>query len=119
MALFVRRHQPDCASHFAYLSDGRVVPSSKLLVANQASAQYTIDLLNLNSPYLVTLRQQWWQELDDLFAEHQIKGWSLHHLAALDLVPTNSKLSRFFSLTRQFFGNVAEQVLQAQAPELV
>lgn len=119
MMRFVSCHHPDCPRFFAYLSDGRIVPALKLTAHDQDRAEYTIDILNLNSPYLITLRRQWWNELDELFQEHIAKGWSLTDLAAIDLVPTGNKLSRFFSLTRQFFGNVAEQTLQHRAPGLV
>jgi uncharacterized protein (TIGR02646 family) len=116
---FVSCHQSDCPRFFAYLSDGRVVPALKLNAQERDRAQYTIDTLNLNSPYLIMRRHQWWGELDQLFHEHKNKGWSLTDLAAVDLVPAGNKLSRFFSLTRQFFGQVAEQTLQQQAPGLV
>lgn len=119
MIRFVSCHHPDCPRFFAYLSDGRIVPALELTAHDQDRAQYTINTLNLNSPYLITLRRQWWNELDELFQEHIAKGWSLTDLAAIDLVPTGNKLSRFFSLTRQFFGNVAEQTLQHRAPGLV
>lgn len=116
---FVSCHQPNCQRYFAYLSDGRVVPAGNLNTQEQGRAQYTIGLLNLNSPYLITRRQKWWDELDQLFQEHQAKGWSLTDLACIDLVPVNHRLSRFFSLTRQFFGQIAEQALQQNAPELI
>lgn len=119
MARFVSCHQPDCQRFFAYLSDGRVTPAAKLSEQDADRAAYTIDLLNLNSPYLITLRRQWWDELDQLFQEHQSKGWSLPDLASIDLLPSNQRLSRFFSLTRQFFGQLAEQTLQQHAPGLV
>lgn len=118
-ARFISCHQPDCARYFAYLSDGRVIPSQKLDAFEQDRAQYTLDTLKLNSPYLLTRRRQWWDELDSLFQEHAAKGWSLPHLAAVDLVPVAGGLSRFFSLTRQFFGQVAEQTLLRHALELV
>jgi uncharacterized protein (TIGR02646 family) len=108
--LFVSCHQSDCARFFAYLSDGRVVPASGLAPDDMAKASYTITLLNLNSPYLLTQRQSWWDELENLFDEHHAKGWSLEHLAEVDLIPTNGKLSQFFSLTRQFFGPVADRI---------
>jgi len=119
MSRFVSCHQSDCARYFAYLSDGRIVPSQNLTASEQGQAKYTIDTLNLNSPFLITRRRQWWGELDQLFQEHLEKGWSLTQLAGVDLLPKNGSLSRFFSLTRKFFGKVAEQTLQQQAPELV
>jgi uncharacterized protein (TIGR02646 family) len=119
MLRFISCHRPDCSRFFAFLSDGRVVPVAGLNPGEQDQAQYTIDILNLNSPFLLTRRRQWWDELDVLYEEHLQKNWSLADLAAVDLVPANSKLNRFFSLTRQFFGPVAEATLQQHAPALV
>ena len=119
MTRFVSCHQPDCARFFAYLSDGRIVASQMLNTLEVTRAQYTIDVLNLNSPYLVTRRRQWWDELDEWFVKHVDNNWSLPDLASVDLVPTSGGLSRFFSLTRQFFGEFAEQTLQQKAPEIV
>lgn len=116
---FVSPHQADCARYFSYLSDGRVVPSQALSAEDEDRARYTIDLLNLNSPYLVNRRQQWWDELDKLFEEHQAKDWSLSDLIAVDLVPTAGALSQFFSVTRLFFGGAGEMVLRESAPELI
>lgn len=110
-ALFVSCLDADCARYFAYLSDGRVVPSIAVSGADQSKAQYTIDLLNLNSPYLITLRRNWWGDLEKLFHEHIRDDMSLECLATIDLLPRNNKLSQFFSLTRQFFGQIAEDVL--------
>jgi uncharacterized protein (TIGR02646 family) len=115
LARFVSCHQADCQRHFFYLSDGRVVPARRLSARERDRAEYTIDLLNLNSPYLITRRRRWWQELDMLFEDHAAKGWSFADLASIDLVPRNGRLSQFFSLTRQFFGPIAEQVLQLHA----
>ena len=72
-----------------------------------------------NYTYVDTALNPNWDELDELFQEHQAKNWNLPDLVSVDLVPVNGGLSRFFSLSRQFFGNVAEQVLQQQAPQLV
>ncbi len=119
MLRFVLPHQPDCRRFFAYLSDGRVTPADALGEQDRDRAQYTIDTLNLNSPFLVTRRRQWWDELDELFREHVGKGWNLPDLVAVELVPSGNKLSRLFSLTRQFFGPVAERTLQQQAPALL
>ncbi len=119
MNRFISCHHPDCSRYFAYLSDGRIVPNLALTPHERECAQYTIDLLNLNSPFLIVRRRNWWNELDDLYQEHAAKGWSLPDLVAVDLVPTGNALSRFFSLTRQFFGQIAVQTLQQHAPELV
>jgi uncharacterized protein (TIGR02646 family) len=116
MARFVSCHQPDCSRFFAYLSDGRVVPADGLSPQDDDRARYTIALLNLNSPYLLVLREQWWSELDALFEEHIDQDMSLHCLAGIDLIPIGGYLSPFFSITRTIFGRVAEEVLERDAP---
>ena len=116
---FVSPHQADCASFFTYLSDGRIVPADGLVNTDADRAQYTIDLLNLNSPYLLTQRRNWWDELDRLFAEHIADDQDLRCLAGVDLLPRHQSLSPFFTLTRQFFGPIAEEVLHENAPELL
>ncbi|GAB3394356.1 HNH endonuclease family protein [Azotobacter armeniacus] len=119
MRRFVSPHQADCARFFAYLSDGRIVPADGLDNTDADCAQYTIDLLNLNSPYLLTQRRNWWDELDRLFTEHLADDMDLRCLAGVDLLPRHQSLSPFFTLTRQFFGSIAEEVLHQDAPELL
>ena len=68
---------------------------------------------------IVSLRKDWWDEMESLYAEHLDKGWSLNDLAAVDLLPRQQQLSRFFTLTRQFFGPVAENLLRQNAPQLL
>lgn len=126
LARFVSIRDPQCASYFAYLSNGEIQPNLDRTAADQAKAGYTIELLNLNSAYLVTLRRRFWEELDDLYAQHHHRGWSIDHLCMVELLPAGRSnaphytptLNSFFSLTRQFFGQVAEQTLQQYTPEL-
>lgn len=115
MARFVSCHMPDCSRFFVYLSDGRAVPADGLSLDDFDRAGYTIDLLNLNSPYLQDLRQSWWDELETLFEEHVDQEMSLHCLAGIDLIPIGESLSQFFSITRNFFGDIAEAVLAQDA----
>lgn len=117
--LFISCLQTDCARYFVYLSNGKVEPARTLEPDKKNKALYTIDLLNLNSPYLVNQREKWIDELDELIDEHIQNDMSLPHLASIDLVPTNNKLSPFFSATRQRFGRIAEQLLANDAPKLV
>ncbi len=118
-ALFISCLQNDCSRFFAYLSDGRVVPAANLSGSEARQAQYTIDLLNLNTPYLVNQRKNWLDELDTLIDQHLTEDQSLEDLAAIDLLPTSGKLSLFFTATRQRFTRIAEQLLQKHAPELL
>ena len=119
MSRLISPLQPDSARFFAYLSSGEVEPTLDLSPTDHERAEYTIALLNLNSPYLVSLRKAWWDEMESLYAEHLDKGWSLNDLAAVDLLPRQQQLSRFFTLTRQFFGPVAENLLRQHAPQLL
>lgn len=119
MLRFISPHQTDCRHFFAYLSDGRVVPTEGLSQPDKQRAIYTIDLLNLNSPFLQVERRKWWDELDLLMDEHLRKDMDLHCLAAVDLVPSANKLNPFFSITRHFFGRIAEKVLNQSAPQLL
>ena len=116
---FVSCLQPGCAQYFVYLSDGRVEPHHSLEDAQIQRAQYTIDLLKLNSPYLVNRRKRWHQELDDLFEQHLNDGYSVESLASIDLLPTSHQLNSFFTMTRQFYGPLAERILATQAPALL
>jgi uncharacterized protein (TIGR02646 family) len=119
MQRFVSPHQVDCSRFFAYLSDGRIIPANGLDHIDTDRAQYTVDLLNLNSPYLLIQRRRWWDELDKIFNEHITEKMDLRCLASVDLLPLNLALKPFFSLTRQFYGSIAEEILHQQAPKLL
>lgn len=118
-SLFVSCHDADCARFFAYLSDGRVVPREELNKADQERARYTIDLLNLDSPFLRVLRRNWWGALDEELNEYLNEGLDYTALVHQDLLPEDGKLNSFFSLTRQFYGPIAEDTLAKEAPELL
>jgi uncharacterized protein (TIGR02646 family) len=117
--LFVSCHQTDCRRFFSFLSDGRIKPADTLTVDDVVKADYTIALLNLNSPYLITRRRQWWKELQGKDADLDNDVSALERLAEADLLPVDGQLNRFFSLTRQFYGPVAEEILNQNAPHLV
>jgi len=117
--LFISCLQASCCRYFVYLSNGEIEPTRSLGQTEKDQAKYTIDLLNLNSPYLVNRRKSWLDELDELIDEHIRGEMPLPCLASIDLVPANDKLSHFFTATRQRFGNIAEQILAKDAPELL
>jgi uncharacterized protein (TIGR02646 family) len=119
MTLFISCFDPAVSSFFAYGSDGLVSARLNLSPSDQTRATYTIDLLNLNSPYLVNLRRNWWLELDKVYEENNINGWCLETLIELDITDSNQKLRSFFSLIKQFYGQRGEQVLHAKAPYLL
>lgn len=122
MVLFIHPHQANSSAlFFRYLSDGRIIPNPDLGQSTLAhrQADYTITQLNLNSPHLKTLRRSWWNELNRKEKSSNDQPEALNKLAVVDLLPVNGKLNRFFSLTRQFYGSLAEHTLAQHAPALV
>ena len=91
-------------NYFLYQSDGKVVPNPLMTKRYQKRVRYTIRLLNLNHPMLVTRRKQWIEELDELMDQHLTDDMCLESLAKVDLEPTAGKLSNFFTATCQRFG---------------
>lgn len=118
-ALFISCLADNSADYFAYLSNGHIKPKSTLSVRDKRKAQYTIDLLNLDSPYLVAERRRWLDELDTLIDEHIDQGLSVEHLAAIYLLPRNQRLESFFTANRQRFMKTGDKLIAQQAPELV
>lgn len=110
MKWFISCHQSDCNRYFAFVSDGRIIPARNLKTRDKRRAIYTIRLLNLNSHFLIAEREKWWGELENLPIESIVNYLTL---------TKDYKLYRFFSLTRQFFGVIAEQILQKHAPQLM
>ncbi|MCI3908642.1 TIGR02646 family protein [Pseudomonas viridiflava] len=118
IARFISPHQEDCPRFFRYVSDGRVVPSHELNIQDAERATYTIDLLNLNSPFLIVQRRKWWDELDNLIEQHKDEFSEISDLVSIHLVPCSNRLYPFFSLTRSFFGKISEEVIAQSAPKL-
>ena len=116
---FVSCHHSRCFDYFSYGSNGMVDAAIDLSPEDEAKARYTISLLNLNSPYLVVLRRKWWEELDTIFEEHLSDGDDIELWSQVELIPINGRLNPFFSMTRQFFSEIAESTLKKHAPELL
>lgn len=116
---FVSPHDEDCSRFFTYLSDGRVTPSHTLTPKDNERATYTIELLNLNSPFLVVERRKWWDELDKLCGEHNDEHSDILCLIQIYLVPCRGRAYPFFSLVRSYFGRRSEETLVNFAPELL
>ena len=87
-----------------------------LSAVDLSRARYTIGLLNLNSPYLVTLRKNWLDEIDSMIDSHIGDEAALYSLASAELLPSKEgKLSQFFSATRARYGQIADRVLLDEA----
>lgn len=116
--LFISSLQNGCSDYFFYVQ-GEIEPSPELSPQQRKQAEYTIKTLNLDCPYLNNLRKRKHQELEELVDEaiETQDPTKLKNLAQVLLLPNDGKLEAFFSLTRQFFGPIAEQVLQQHALE--
>lgn len=119
MQLLVSCLQADCPTFFVFLSNGNIEPCAAPASQDFVRADYTIKQLNLNSPFLVNRRRKWWKELLGADEQQDEDLTQLAKLGASYLLPADGKLNSFFSLTRQFYGPVAEALLIKNAPELV
>jgi uncharacterized protein (TIGR02646 family) len=108
---FISCYDPDCTRYFAYLSDGRVVPAYFLEEKEKERANYTIKLLHLNSSLLVSERREWWDGLEQGYADVLDRGGEMEE----DFIKCcfqvyNKKMDPFISLSRQFFEQKGEKV---------
>jgi uncharacterized protein (TIGR02646 family) len=130
--LFVSPHQVNCRDYFVYSSNnGEISPNLSLSVDEQQKSQYTINLLNLNAPFLRAERQQWLEEIEEclgpLLDDDDLD--SIKIIAETELIPANriipqqartcDQLRKFHSAVRAIFGNLGEQVIQEHSPNLV
>lgn len=114
----------DCHKFFMFRSDGEMVPCKCLCPEDIDKAQYTIDILKLNSPILKVLREKEWKRLERKFemlnSEFGNKEGLLKAViiwAKDELLPKKHRLGNFFSLKRQFFHQclgfeIMENILQ-------
>ena len=128
---FVSPHQANCRDYFIYSSgSGEISPNLALPEDEQQKAQYTIDLLNLNAPFLRAERQQWLEEIEECLEPLIDSGdlQSIELLADTELTPaqrhdaklgyTCDQLRKFHSAVRAVFGQLGEQVIQKHCPKM-
>ena len=129
--LFISPHQYNCREFFVYSSStGEITPNLSRSTAEQQKAQYTIDLLNLNAPFLKAERLQWLQEIEDCLEPFIDSGdkASIELIAETELLPYErehpqlmhscSQLRKFHSAVRSIFGAVGEMVIRTHCPTL-
>lgn len=110
-AMFVSPLMPDCHRYFEYLSSGRVEPAQNLSVENQSRANYTINFLNLNAPFLVNARRSWIIEIENEIEQLLEDESALMHLAECELCDTGGRLRGFHSAAKARFGRLGDQVM--------
>lgn len=130
-ATFVSPHQANCRDFFIYSSgNGEISPNLALSADEQKKAQATIDLLNLNAPFLKAERQQWLEEIEECLGPllEDVDLESIKLLAETELTPleryderlghTCDQLRKFHSAVRAVFGHLGEQVIQEHCPNI-
>ena len=110
-AMFISPLMPDCHRFFEYLSSGRVEPAQDISVEDQSRANYTINLLNLNAPFLVNSRRNWIIEIENEIERLLDDDSSLRQLAECELCDTGGKLRGFHSAAKARFGKLGDQVM--------
>lgn len=110
--LFISPLEVNCRRFFSYEPDGSVKPHPKREKSEKERAQYTIDALNLNAPYLVAERRRIIEEMLPIIDDLLDNDEGIHHFAEADLCVTNGKLQPFHSTRLQQFGILGLQVMQ-------
>ena len=119
---FISPTEEGCYDRYKYTSDGKVSASPDCTVQQRRMAQYTICILNLNCPSLISKRSEWLKDLEGAIERYQQKEKSLKKLAVFELGLRGNRLESFHSATRQCFslyGREGEVVLQEQFPQLL
>ena len=109
--MFISPLMSDSHRYFEYLSSGRVEPAQNLSVEDRSRANYTINLLNLNAPFLVNSRRRWLIEIEDEIERLLEDDSALKHLAECELCDTGGKLREFHSAAKARFGRLGDRVM--------
>nr|WP_319396651.1 hypothetical protein [uncultured Desulfobacter sp.] len=99
--MFISPLMPDSHHCFAYLSRGRVEPTQNFSVEDRSRANYTIDLLNLNAPFLVNSRRRWLIEIENEIERLLDDDSALRQLAECERCDTGGKLRGFHSTAKK------------------
>jgi uncharacterized protein (TIGR02646 family) len=108
---FVTPLWADCRRYFHYASSGEVDPALGLSVDDERKARYTIDVLNLNAPLLVSRRRIWLLELEQEIENLLNSPNALEWFADAELCDTGGQLRPFHSAVRQRFGQLGQSVI--------
>lgn len=109
---FIHPLWPDSRRFFHYTVDGLIEPALGLPASDAKKADYTITLLNLNSPLLVNRRRRWLEELESEIDKLLNSPEALERFADAELCPTNGRLRPFHSAARERFGTLGETIMQ-------
>jgi uncharacterized protein (TIGR02646 family) len=114
LSRFVNPSAGDSGRLFAYTVDGGIGSTPGLSPADQARVHYMIQTLNLDCPRLANMRRSYAAGLQTaiqgMIDADAVNG--IDDLALAYLTPSkDGKLQRFFSLSRQIFGDRADALL--------
>ncbi|MGF1767249.1 TIGR02646 family protein [Enterovibrio makurazakiensis] len=130
--MFISPQMINCLSYFSYLTiDGTILPNANLTQLEAQKAQFTIDILNLNAPFLKAERERWLKEIDEIIDDliNRQDVHALENLAECELTLTTRshpdlnkapfpQLQSFHSATRALFGALGERVIQQHCPQI-
>ncbi|WP_353497967.1 retron system putative HNH endonuclease [Vibrio sp. CB1-14] len=130
--LFISPQSANCRDYFSYLTfDGSIIPKAGLSQDKHNKAQYTIDILNLNAPFLKAERERWLKEIEEIIDElvdtNAIDAIANLVECELTLTPRCHydinkapfpQLQAFHSATRLLFGAMGEQIIQQHCPQI-
>jgi uncharacterized protein (TIGR02646 family) len=132
---FISPQSPNCRDYFSYLAhDGSIVPKHGLKPDENDKAQYTIDLLNLNAPFVKAERARLLIEviieIDKLMDDEAIEAIeAIRDLAECELTLTDQQhpdieqsampqLRAFHTATLSRFGAIGLEVIKQHCSEI-
>lgn len=116
---FIRPLMADCRRYFHYRSDGEIEPRVNLSASERRRALYSIRVMNLNAPILVTRRRNKLELLEEEVDQLLGNLPALERLATQQLCPHAGRLSAFHSGARERFGALGDTVLAAHFPACI
>lgn len=120
-AAFIQPLLADCQRYFYYSNDGDITPRHGLSTRDHRRALYTIKVLNLKAPILVSRRRIVIQLIEDEIALLLDSGnaAALESFAKKQLCPqAGGSLLPFHSGARDRFGALGDTVLSTHCPSL-
>jgi uncharacterized protein (TIGR02646 family) len=103
---FINPLWSDSRRYFHYAISGKVEPSLGLSASEARKVRYTITVLNLNSPLLVTRRRVWLQVLEEQIALLLSTQAELRQFAEGILCDNAGQLPNFHSASRERFDSL-------------
>ena len=105
---------PDLPSLTRVRPDGRIEADTSACAAagwSADSVEKTIRILGLNVQRLRTARKEYWDNLSGKMPAYRGNPNAMEEWARSRLLPKNGALSKFFTVSRSYFGPLGEEIL--------